>query len=100
MSAACQTCGNPKGLGRGKETWAELRPGSKILIYYFGASLKLYSPRGVLCRRQHRNGDMTDATYDRDVVGSGYQQAGSNWTVLLGGAATMFAMAAAAFLWV
>ena len=43
---------------------------------------------------------MTDATYARDVVGSGYQPSGSDWTVLLSGAATMFAMAAAALLWV
>jgi hypothetical protein len=43
---------------------------------------------------------MTDATYFRNER-SIYQSPGSNWIVLLGGAATMFAMATfAAVLWV
>jgi hypothetical protein len=44
---------------------------------------------------------MTDATYFRNDTRPGYQQPASNWTVLMGGAATMFAMATlAAVLWV
>jgi hypothetical protein len=44
---------------------------------------------------------MTDATYFRNDTAPSYRQSGSNWTVLMGGAATMFAMASlAAVLWV
>jgi hypothetical protein len=64
-------------------------------------------PGRLVCRKT-RTGSalMTDATYFRDqprsiYQHSIYQQSGSNWTVLMGGAATMFAMATlAAVLWV
>ena len=75
----------------------------KYLLFLFRYSVEtvLLFPRFV-CSKKTLTGSahMTDATYFRNDARSDYQQPASNWTVLMGGAATMFAMATlAAVLW-
>jgi hypothetical protein len=76
----------------------------KYLVFLFRSFVEtVILPPRFVCSKKTQTGSarMTDATYFRNDARSDYQQPASNWTVLMGGAATMFAMATlAAVLWV